>query len=268
MPKPLIEDELWSIIEPLLPRRRKRPKRGRGRPRVGDRAALTGIVFVLRSGIPWKMLPREMGCGSGVTCWRRLKAWQRTGVWKRLHQVLLSKLRQAERIDFSRAVADSSSIRALGAGKKTGPNPTDHRRSGSKHHLLIDSQGIPLSVILTQANRHDVTQLLPLVQAIPPIGGKRGAPRRKPKLVQADRAYDSDPHRAALLALGIQSQIARRRTRHGSGLGKTRWVVERTIAWLHWLRRLRIRCERLPSIHEAFLKIGCCLICWRFLQNA
>ncbi len=118
MPKPLIEDELWSIIEPLLPRRRKRPKRGRGRPRVGDRAALTGIVFVLRSGIPWKMLPREMGCGSGVTCWRRLKAWQRTGVWKRLHQVLLSKLRQAERIDFSRAVADSSSIRALGAGKK------------------------------------------------------------------------------------------------------------------------------------------------------
>jgi len=118
MPKPLIDDELWNIIELLLPRRRKRPKKGRGRPRVSDRATLTGIVFVLRSGIPWKMLPREMGCGSGVTCWRRLKAWQRTGVWKRLHQVLLSKLRQAERIDFSRAVADSSSIRALGAGKK------------------------------------------------------------------------------------------------------------------------------------------------------
>ncbi len=113
-----------------------------------------------------------------------------------------------------------------------------------------------------------MTQLLPLVQTIPPIGGKRGAPRRKPKLVQADRAYDSDPHRAALLALGIQSQIARRRTKHGSGLGKTRWVVERTIAWLHWFRRLRIRYERLPSIHEAFLKIGCSLICWRFLQNA
>ena len=118
MTKPLIDDELWSIIEPLLPKRRRRPKRGRGRPPVLDRAVLTGIVFVLRSGIPWKMLPREMGCGSGVTCWRRLKAWQRAGVWKRLHQVLLSKLRQAERIDFSRAVADSSSIRALGAGKK------------------------------------------------------------------------------------------------------------------------------------------------------
>src|SRR3982074_3696135 len=118
MPKPLIDDELWSIIEPLLVRGRRRTRIGRGRPRGSDRAALAGIVFVLRSGIPWKMLPREMGCGSGVTCWRRLKAWQRTGAWKRLHQVLLSKLRQAERIDFSRAVADSSSIRALGAGKK------------------------------------------------------------------------------------------------------------------------------------------------------
>lgn len=155
-----------------------------------------------------------------------------------------------------------------GRWEKTGPNPTDRRRAGSKHHLLTDAQGIPLSVILTKANRHDVTQLLPLVRAIPPIRGKPGAPKRKPKLVQADRAYDSDPHRAALLALGIQSQIARRRTKHGSGLGKTRWVVERTIAWLHWFRRLRIRYERLPSIHEAFLKIGCSLICWRFLQRA
>jgi transposase len=156
---------------------------------------------------------------------------------------------------------------SLGCWKKTGPNPTDRRRPGSKHHILIDAQGIPLSAILTKANRHDVTQLLPLVDAIPPIAGKRGAPRRKPKLVQADRGYDSDPHRAALLSRGIESQIARRRTKHGSGLGKTRWVVERSIAWLHWFRRLRIRYERLPSMHEAFLKIGCCLICWRFIQR-
>ena len=154
-----------------------------------------------------------------------------------------------------------------GSWKKTGPNPTDRRRPGSKHHLLTDAQGIPLSVILTQANRHDVTQLLPLVDAIPPIRGKRGAPKRKPKLLQADRGYDSEPHRLALLDRGIQSQIARRRTKHGSGLGKTRWVVERTIAWLHWFRRLRIRYERLPSIHEAFLKIGCSLICWRQLHR-
>lgn len=106
------------------------------------------------------------------------------------------------------------------------------------------------------------------MQAIPPIAGKPGRPRRKPELIQADRGYDSNPHRAALKAKGIHSQIARRRTTHGSGLGKTRWVVERTIAWLHWFRRLRIRYERLPSIHEAFLKIGCSLICWRRLQQS
>jgi transposase len=117
MPKPLIEDDLWAVIEPLLPKRRRR-RRNPGRQRLSDRQVLTGILFVLKSGIPWKMLPQEMGCGSGMTCWRRLRAWQRARVWDRLHQVLLSKLREAERIDFARAVADSSSIRAVGAGKK------------------------------------------------------------------------------------------------------------------------------------------------------
>lgn len=117
MPKPLIEDELWAHIEPLLPKKRRR-KRYAGRRTLSDRQVLTGILFVLRSGIPWKMLPQEMGCGSGMTCWRRLRYWQRRGVWTKLHRVLLSKLRGANRLDFSRAVADSSSIRAVGAGKK------------------------------------------------------------------------------------------------------------------------------------------------------
>lgn len=117
MPKPLIDDDLWVVIEPLLPKRRRR-RRNPGRQRLSDRQALAGILFVLKSGIPWKMLPQEMGCGSGMTCWRRLRAWQRARVWNRLHQVLLSKLREAERINFARAVADSSSIRAVGAGKK------------------------------------------------------------------------------------------------------------------------------------------------------
>jgi transposase len=118
MPKPLIDDELWTLIEPLLPAPKRRRKKYPGRLPIKNRAAFTGIVFVLRTGIPWNMLPLEMGCGSGSSCWRRLKAWQRAGVWDRLHQVLLSKLREADRIDFSRAIADSSSIRAVGAGKK------------------------------------------------------------------------------------------------------------------------------------------------------
>jgi len=110
MNKPLVPDELWAIVEPLLPPEPPRPKGGR--PRVPDRAALTGIIFVLRTGIPWDMLPQEMGCGSGVTCWRRLRDWQEAGVWDRLHQTLLDRLGEAGRIDWSRASLDSASVPA------------------------------------------------------------------------------------------------------------------------------------------------------------
>jgi transposase len=108
MPGPLLPDALWLIIEPLLPAVPSKPKGGR--PPVPQRAALTGILFVLRTGIPWEMLPAEMGCGSGVTCWRRLRDWQAAGVWGRLHRELLRRLRDADRIDRSRACMDSSSI--------------------------------------------------------------------------------------------------------------------------------------------------------------
>jgi transposase len=110
MGKPLVSDELWSLIEPLLPPEPAKPKGGR--PRISNRAALTGIIFVLKSGIPWEMLPQEMGCGSGVTCWRRLRDWQQAGVWERLHRVLLSRLGAADQIDWSRASLDSASIPA------------------------------------------------------------------------------------------------------------------------------------------------------------
>ena len=110
----MVTDELWAIVEPLLPKRRvseARRRRG-GRPRGPDRAALTGKRFVLQTGIPWEYLPREMGCGSGVTCWRRLREWQRRGVWKRLHEALLARLAAADQIDWSRAVVDSRSLPA------------------------------------------------------------------------------------------------------------------------------------------------------------
>lgn len=151
------------------------------------------------------------------------------------------------------------------AGEKTGPNPTDRRKLGSKHHLITDAWGIPLAAILTGANRHDVTQLLPLVEAIPPVRGQRSRPRRRPEQVQGDRAYDSEPHRRALRWLGIKPVLAQRLTEHGSGLGVYRWVVERTLAWLHQFRRVRVRYERRADVHEAFLSIGCSLICFRRL---
>lgn len=102
--------------------------------------------------------------------------------------------------------------------------------------------------------------------AIPKVAGRRGRPRQRPDRVQGDRAYDSAPHRSQLRALGITPLLAKRRTAHGSGLGKTRWVIERSIAWLHQFRRLKMRYERLPFVHEAFLTIACSLICWNFLK--
>jgi transposase len=123
-----------------------------------------------------------------------------------------------------------------------------------------------LATTLTGANVHDVTQTLPLVEAIPPVRGKRGRPRHRPDSVQGDRGYDSNPHRSLLSSLGIQPVLAKRNTPNGSGLGKTRWVVERTLSWLHQFRRLRIRYERRDDIHRAFLTVGCILICHNILQ--
>jgi transposase len=131
--------------------------------------------------------------------------------------------------------------------------------------VITEAQGLPLATILTGTNAHDVTQLLPLVEAIPQIKGQRGRPRRRAERVQDDRAYDSEPHRQELRKKGIEPVLAKRHTEHGSGLGLYRWVVERTISWLHQYRRLRIRYERRPEIHEALMSLACSLICWRSL---
>ena len=114
MPAALVPDGLWKVIEPLLPLMRPKPRGGR--PRLPDRACLSGIVFVLRSGIPWEMLPKQLGCGSGMTCWRRLRDWQQAGIWQLIHFALLDWLCRFNRIDWSRAIVDSCSVRAVFGG--------------------------------------------------------------------------------------------------------------------------------------------------------
>ena len=120
MAKPLVSDGLWERVEPLLPRVERR-FRYPGRKRLEGRQVLTGILFVLKTGIPWEDLPQEMGCGSGMTCWRRLRDWNEAGVWERLHQVLLDELQDAGQLDWSRAVVDSSHVRAKGGAQRRAP---------------------------------------------------------------------------------------------------------------------------------------------------
>ena len=153
-------------------------------------------------------------------------------------------------------------------GAQTGPNPTDRAKLGSKRHLICDGQGIPLAIQLTGANRNDSRQAVALVDSIPALQGKRGRPRCRPSCLLGDRGYDAKAIRDTVRARRILPQLAKRNTRHGSGLGRGRWVVERTFAWLNQFRRLRVRYEKRADMHEALLRLACCLISWRYLQVA
>jgi len=127
MGKLLVPDELWALVEPILPKHPYVP--GMGKPRVPDRVCLTGIIFVLKSGIPWEDFPQEMGC-CGMTLWNRLDEWRKAGVWEKLHRLLLDKLRGADQIDFSRVIVDSASVRAVHGGKKQAPAPWTAEKQG------------------------------------------------------------------------------------------------------------------------------------------
>ncbi|QWA25963.1 IS5 family transposase [Streptomyces sp. JCM17656] len=248
-----------QVPSTALPQRERR-FRYPGRKPLPDREVLCGILYVLHTGIQWGILPKGLGFGSGVTCWRRLRGWNEAGVWQRLHEVLLADLSAAWRRDWSRCVVDSSHVRALKRGHHTGPSPVDRGRAGSKHHVITDGYGSPLAVLLTGGHRNDVTRFLPLLDAIPSIRGRVGRPRRRPDSLFTDRGDDHDIYRGQVRVRGTVPAIARRGTRHGTGLGTYRWVVERTIAWIRGYRRLRIHWERRTDIHEAFLKLACCLI--------
>ncbi|MFB7252588.1 transposase [Streptomyces nojiriensis] len=226
---------MWEQVAPLLTSAPELRHRHPGRFRVPDRTALADVLFVLRTGVAWREIPAEtVGC-SGVTAWRRLRDWTEAGVWPRLHAALLTALCRADLLDLDDCSVDGSHVRALKGGR-----------------LIVDRHGTPIAVTFTGGNRHDITQLLPLLDAVPPIRGARGRPRRKPRHLYADRGYDFDKHRRLLWKRGIKPMIARRGVAHGSGLGKVRWVVGRAFAWLHQFKRLRTRYER-----RADLTRGC-----------
>jgi transposase len=264
-----VSDDLWEAIQPLLPC--EPLGRHGGPPRVCHRAALAGILFILRHGLRWRDLPQELGYGSGVTCWRRLRQWQALGIWATVHQVVLNWLGDLDAIDWSRASIDSVSVRAKRGGEHTGPNPTDRGKKGSKYHVLVDRQGLPLAVQLTAANVHDSKLLEPLVDSVWPIRrptGEPGRPRKHPAKLHADKGYDFPEKRRALRQRGIIPRIARRGVESSQRLGRHRWVVERTQAWVVAFRKLGLRYDRQAATVWAFLYLACALICLRFLAHA
>jgi transposase len=258
-------EEFFDLLSHHLPPEQPVGRKG-GRPRVGHHAVLRVIWFVLATGNRWEDVPKEMGC-SGRTAHRRLRLWEEMGVWDRLHADLLRLLRQADKLDPGLVIVDGVIVRAFGGGEQTGPNPVDRRKKGTKHTLLVDGHGVPLAIRTAGANASDHKQVIPVVLDFPRVGGKPGRPKELPDDLYADRGYDSDDTRWLLRWLGIEPHIARRKTAHGSGLGKVRWVVERTISWLKGLRRMRVRYDRLGVIQEAWNTLAASVICFRLWHD-
>jgi transposase len=217
MKKPLISNELRAAIAPLLPPEPPKPKGGR--PRCDDRAVLVGIIFVLRSGIPWEMPPRELGC-SGMTCWLRVPDWQEAGVWARLHRVLLERLSEAGQLDWSRASLDSAAVAAKrGAPRLARTEPDGSRQSEPEapccgRPARRPSRGPPKP---GQSSRQP---LLASTSAVPGVRHGRGRPRRRPKKLHADKAYDHRRCRKECRAHSILPRIARRGVETSERLGR------------------------------------------------
>ena len=265
--RPLVTGALWDRIAPRLPPPPKRRFRFPGRRPIDRRKVLTGILFVLKTGIARDDLPADLGRGCGKTCRHYLRVWHEAGVWLKLDAVLVAELNGADRIDWGRALVDASFAAAPEGGEDTGPNPTDRGKSGSEHHVLTDARGIPLNAATTAANVTEVRQRLDVLVTMPPVGGKPGPDRELPDRIPGGRGYDSGPLRVVLRWLGVTPVPAERRAAHGSGLGVHRRSVERTIAGPHSFGRRRRRRDRLAGTQEAFLRLACALICLGFVTG-
>src|SRR3954453_12644739 len=258
-------EEFFDAVAPLLPPEQPVSPKG-GRPRVGHRVVIRVIWFVLTTGARWEDVPPELGC-SGRTAHRRLRAWEEAGIWDRLHADLLAALKRAGKLDADTVIVDGVTVRAFGGGEATGPSPVDRGKSGTKHALLVDRHGVPLAIRTAGASASDHRQILPVVLDFPRVKGTPGRPKELPDELYADRGYDSEGTRALLRWLGIDPHIAKRKTPHCSGLGKVRWVVERTISWMKGLRRLRVRYARLGVIIDAWTTLAASVICFRILYH-
>ncbi len=258
-------DEFFDAVAHHLPPEQPVGPKG-GRPRIDHRTALRVIWFVLTAGTRWEDVPEELGC-SGRTAHRRLRAWEEAGIWDRLKADLLRLLKKAGKLDLDTVIIDGVTVRAFGGGEATGSSPVDRSRPGSKHTVMVNKLGVPLVIHTAGANASDHTQFLPVLLDFPKVGGTPGRPKELPDDAYADRGYDSEALRTLLRWLGVEPHIAKRRMEHGSGLGKVRWVVERTISWLKGLRWLRVRYERLGVIMEAWATLAASVICFRILHH-
>jgi transposase len=255
----LIDDRLWELVEPLIPERPP-PKGPGGRPRIDDRAALEGIVFVLSTGCRWRDLPQKLGCGSGHTAWRRLREWQDAGVWDRLHQVILIELREAEVLDWTRCCVDAVAVRA--------------KRGASLPVRALSIEANPVRSTTSCATATDFPCTYLPRRPIPTTANcssRCWRPTRAFPMVVADRAgartscmptrgTTTAGCRSCLHRRGIGVRIARRGVEDPARLGRVRWVVERTVSWLLRFKRLGLRYDRTEATLRPLLTLAASII--------
>jgi transposase len=222
--------------------------RGRGHPPAETVRVLATLRQFLREGRPWRGLRATPEHASGSTLRRRLRAWARAGnLLQQAHAVLVALLRGGDPDDL---ILDSCSVRAKRGGDLTGPNPTDRAKRGTKYHVAVTGDGLPVACAATAANVNDTLLFERLfLMAFAVVVRLR--------TVFADKAYDAEPHRDLCRAFGAEPRLHRRGRPHGSGLGRKRWPVERSQAWLLENRRLALRYDRLGFVVQSLLQAAC-----------
>jgi len=257
-----VSDALWERIRPLLPAERPKPKGGR--PRNDDRKMLDGIFYVLRTGIQWKALPRQIGAGSSVH--DRFQEWQQASVFRQLWEAGLLAYDCAQGIAWEWQAMDGAMTKAPLGGAGTGPNPTDRGKSGTKRSLLTDGRGVPLGVAVAGANRHDMKMVRATLET--QVGARPQPTPQEPQNLCLDKGYDFDEVREILAEFGYIPHIRARgeetqAKQHVPGYRARRWVVERTHSWMNRFRRLLIRWEKKVANYLAMLEFACAFIAFR-----
>ncbi len=256
-----ISDELWKEIEPLLPP--PKPKKKSGRPRDDDRKMMNAIFYILRTGCQWKALPRSLGASSTVH--DRFKEWSEAGLFEKLWEKGLLEYDKRKGIDWEWQSMDGAMTKAPLGGEGTGPNPTDRGKKGTKRSLQTDGNGIPLSVVVDGANRHDKK----LVQGtLDSIIVERPDPREVKQNMSMDKGYDYPDIRELVEEYGYTAHIRSRgeeidEKKQMPGYRARRWVVERTHSWINRFRRLLIRWEKKLENYIAMLHLACAWITFK-----
>lgn len=258
-----LPDDLWNEIEKLIP---PRPPRSRGgRKPADDRTLLNGIFFILRSGAAWRDMPEKYGPWS--TVYGRFWEWRNAEVFEDIWRICLRHYDERHGIEWGWQSGDGTYVRSPLGGPDNGPNPTDRAKPGMKDHVLVDQRGVPLSVVVTEANLNDHRALPELLTTHAVVRPQPSA--AAPQNICLDAAYDNEPTRATLCRASYTGHIAPIGGRpsdapaHPGGQAR-RWVVERTHAWLDRFRRLVTNWEKSTESRYAFLCLACALIAYRF----